>query len=70
VDKPFVALSQDADQLVFLAKEEGISCHFKLLTEQFKEDKLSDKEEEKRIHMLLDGSSDPIFSFREDGTCL
>ncbi|MFW2369030.1 MAG: PAS domain-containing protein [Desulforhopalus sp.] len=67
---PFIVLTKDSDQLILLAKDEGFSRNFAPLEEHRQETEKYDNEKDRHIHTLLDESSDPIFSFREDGTYL
>lgn len=70
VASPFVTLSEDDRQLVLFARDESMRRDLDLLKDQSREVELHHREKDKRIHTLLDESSDPIFSFREDGTYL
>lgn len=67
---PFSILHWDSEKLVLIA--ENLTPVSGMAAEDNRREKMETlhREKDRRIHALLDESSDPIFSFREDGTYL
>lgn len=67
---PFSLLHQDSERVILLAEDQALPQTLHSLRQDIRQAELRHQEKEKRVHVLLDESSDPIFSFAEDGTYL
>ena len=67
---PFSLLHQDSERMVLIAEDQALPHTLDTLKKEILLAELRHLENEERIHVLLDESSDPIFSFAEDGTYL
>lgn len=67
---PFSLLHQDSERMVLIAEDQALPHTLDTLKKEILLAELRHLENEARVHVLLDESSDPIFSFAEDGTYL
>ncbi len=67
---PFSVLWQTTGFVVLIAEDRRQQVLFQAQVEEAGQREIQFREREERIHVLLDESSDPIFSFKADGTYL
>lgn len=67
---PFSLLDVEEEQVILIAEDFGHPHTASIVKQNSLQPPLHQQERDEHVHVLLDESSDPIFSFKEDGTYL